>query len=55
MRTLPYHDDVPSFGDWGFLLAWRGPERESALRPRIAALERFPVETRSLTPSVFRA
>ncbi|RYG24283.1 hypothetical protein EON82_11310 [bacterium] len=29
LRTLPYHDNVPSFGDWGWILAnakgeWRG-------------------------------
>jgi spermidine synthase len=29
-RTTPYHVDVPSFGDWGFVLA--APERAPALR-----------------------
>jgi spermidine synthase len=31
--TRPYHVDVPSFGDWGFVLAARG-ERAPALRLR---------------------
>jgi len=29
-QTTPYHVDVPSFGDWGFLLA--SPQRAPALR-----------------------
>ena len=27
MRTTPYHVDVPSFGDWGFVLAAPGRRR----------------------------
>ncbi len=26
LAAVPYHVDVPSFGDWGFVLAQRGPE-----------------------------
>ncbi|MGA8114555.1 MAG: polyamine aminopropyltransferase [Actinocatenispora sp.] len=47
-RTTPYHVDVPTFGDWGYVLAQR--DRAPALRlsddvPRL----------RYLTPSVLRA
>jgi spermidine synthase len=49
----PYHDLVPTFGEWGWYLAWRDggadPER------RLQALERLPVETRYLTPELLRA
>ena len=54
-RTVPYHDNVPSFGDWGWVLAWSGGPSEGEMRERIAALREIPVRTRYLTPEVFRA
>ena len=52
-RTLPYHDNVPSFGDWGWILAWYDtPEME--IRARLASLRSLPVPTRYLTPAVVR-
>lgn len=33
LTVLPYHVDVPSFGDWGFLLATRDPDPELRLDP----------------------
>ncbi|MGI5220442.1 polyamine aminopropyltransferase [Nocardia sp. CA-290969] len=33
LNVLPYHVDVPSFGDWGFLLATRDPDPELRLDP----------------------
>ncbi|MCP2315629.1 spermidine synthase [Nocardia amikacinitolerans] len=33
LRTLPYHVDVPSFGDWGFVLATRDTEPRLRLDP----------------------
>jgi spermidine synthase len=45
--TLPYHVDVPSFGDWGFHLAARGREVEVELEP-------LP-DARFLDPDVFAA
>ena len=41
--TAPYHAYVPSFGEWGFVLA----AREGSLK----APERFDVPTRYLTPA----
>jgi spermidine synthase len=35
LRTTPYHVDVPSFGDWGFVLASRGG-RHPAGGPEVA-------------------
>ena len=52
-RTLPYHDNVPSFGDWGWILAWYDtPEME--IREKLARLRSLPVPTRYLTPEVVR-
>jgi spermidine synthase len=53
--VVPYHDLVPSFGSWGFLLATTGIESSDALRQRAAAIEAFPDDTRYLTPDVFRS
>ncbi|MBX4420776.1 spermidine synthase, partial [Mycobacterium tuberculosis] len=33
LRVLPYHVDVPSFGDWGFVLATRDVEPVLRLDP----------------------
>lgn len=46
LETAPYHTYVPSFGDWGFVLA--APRK---LRPATAAI---PVPTRYLTPALLR-
>jgi len=53
--VVPYHDDVPSFGSWGFLLATAGQDSSAALRARAAAVETFPDATRYLTPQVFHS
>ena len=56
--TLPYHDDVPSFGDWGWILAWeKGAESRDVLEA-VARLKGFRLpadELRYLTPERFRA
>lgn len=52
--TVPYHDNVPSFGDWGWFLAAKNKIPEAVLRERISRLREFPVETRYLTPEVLQ-
>lgn len=53
--TLPYHDNVPSFGDWGWILGWKKRAlTEEALRKRIASMDIKP-GTRYITPEVFRS
>jgi spermidine synthase len=47
--TTPYHVDVPSFGDWGFMLATPGPEA-----PILRLPSRLP-DLRYLTPAVLAA
>lgn len=56
LGTRPYHVDVPSFGDWGFVLAGRGRPPSLGLRPpgrlrfldgpALAAAAAFPVDQR---------
>lgn len=47
LRTLPYHVDVPSFGDWGFVLATRDAEPRLTLDP--------PAPLRSIDPTSLAA
>jgi spermidine synthase len=49
MTTVPYHVDVPSFGDWGFVLAHRESEP-----PALAIADSAP-DLRFLTPAVLDA
>lgn len=52
--TLPFHENVPSFGDWGWYLAWNPAIQTPKLMDKIAVLN-FSVQTRFLTPEVFRS
>lgn len=53
-RVMPYHQNVPSFGEWGWHLAWAGPETVDERRHQVDRLEAMPIETRYLTPDVLR-
>jgi spermidine synthase len=46
--TVPYHVDVPSFGDWGFVLAAAAPATPTLARPA-------PADLRFVTPDVLAA
>ena len=41
LRTTAYHVDVPSFGDWGFVLAARGAAPVPSVDPAVAQRLRF--------------
>jgi spermidine synthase len=51
--TLPTHDNVPSFGDWGWILA--APAHDEAwLRRGLERIAKLEVPTRYLTPDLLR-
>jgi len=52
--TLPYHENVPSFGDWGWYLCTRPTIDKNKLNDRIDTLK-FSVATQYLTPKVFQS
>ena len=56
LNVLPFHDNVPSFGEWGWWIGGRS-ERYSheTLRERIRTTSQLQVDTRYLTPAVLRA
>lgn len=47
-----YHDNVPSFGEWGWTIASKFGEKPSK---RLQTLDKFPVKTHWLTPELLNA
>ena len=47
-EALPYHDNVPSFGDWGWILAWNSGETADRALSRVMALEGLAADEESL-------
>ncbi len=53
LSTLPFHENVPSFGDWGWFLAWNPALGENQVTGQVHQLD-IPVPTRFITPEVFK-
>ncbi|MEH6450720.1 MAG: polyamine aminopropyltransferase [Oleispira sp.] len=51
-NVLPYRQNIPSFGDWGYYLAWTASEQPADLKKRLSNIEEFPVETAFITPEL---
>lgn len=51
---LPFHENVPSFGDWGWYLAWHPNIKKEKIMKRIKGLN-FDIPTRFITPQVFKS
>ena len=54
-RVLPYRQNIPSFGDWGFYLAWQDARTEDQIRQALDRVAGFSVDTAFLTPAAMRA
>ena len=56
LSAIPFHDNVPSFGEWGWWIGGR-QERYSAetIETRMRNTERFEVSTKYLTPALLKA
>ncbi len=54
LTILPFHENVPSFGDWGWYLAWHPNINQEKIEHKINQLT-FNVPTRFITPKVFKA
>jgi len=56
LTVIPFHDNVPSFGEWGW---WIGGKKEMIseenLRKKLASIEALEAATRYLTPTLIRA
>ena len=53
LAVTPYHENVPSFGDWGWFLGRHPKVKRNKLNKKIVKME-IPVDTRFLTPEVFK-
>lgn len=51
-RALPYHQNVPSFGEWGWHLAWLHGVSEAGMKQKLAQLKPLTIPTRYLTASL---
>jgi spermidine synthase len=54
-KVLPYRQNIPSFGDWGFHLAWLGSESIEQVLDRIRSVQNFEVATDFITPQLMAA
>lgn len=53
LKTLAFHENVPSFGDWGWYLAWHPSIKKEKILKKIDNLK-IKVPTRFITPKVFQ-
>jgi spermidine synthase len=51
-NVLPYRQNIPSFGDWGYYLAWTSEEKPIDLKKRLSQLKDFSVNTDFITPEL---
>ena len=54
LKTIAFHDNIPSFGDWGWYLAWNSDVSKNEMFARINNIDSFQVDTSYITPDVFR-
>jgi len=53
--SIPYHENVPSFGEWGWHLSWKAKAAPLAMKDRLRAVRELDVPTRFLTPELLHA
>lgn len=53
--AVPYHQNVPSFGEWGFHIAQPGAGKEASLVKRLRSIQELRVPTQFVTPHVIAA
>lgn len=53
--VLPYRQNIPSFGDWGYHLAWSAEQTPADIKNKLAAQTQFEVETDFITPELMMA
>ncbi len=54
-KVLPYRQNIPSFGDWGYYLAWIGTRSSEAVKLQLSSLAEFKVDTGFITPELLAA
>lgn len=54
-KILPYRQNIPSFGDWGFHLAWTSGVSEKSIKNNLKSVKNFTVDTDYVTPELMLA
>ena len=54
-NILPYRQNIPSFGDWGFHLAWTSGETQQTIKNTLKKVSNFSVKTDYVTPELMEA
>lgn len=54
-NILPYRQNIPSFGDWGFHLAWTSGDTEQTIKNSLKKVNNFSVKTDYVTPELMLA
>ncbi|MFK5913798.1 MAG: polyamine aminopropyltransferase [Woeseiaceae bacterium] len=54
-NILPYRQNIPSFGDWGFYLAWTSSLDKAKVKNKLSKITDFKVETDYVTPELMMA
>ena len=54
-KIIPYRQNIPSFGDWGFHLAWASGISKKTIKNNLKAVENFTVNTDYVTPELMLA
>lgn len=50
LNVIPYHQNIPSFGDWGYYIAWKGKYKEDNIQDYLSNLKEFKVDTAFINP-----
>ena len=54
--AVPYHDNVPAFGEWGWWIGGRDDfYQRDAISDKMEAIDRIFVKTRYITPALIKA
>jgi len=55
LKVIPYRQNIPAFGDWGYYLSWTSDESVADMKQKIQHVSKFQVETNFITPEVMVA
>jgi len=55
LNILPYHINVPSFGDWGYFVGWKNNDTKEDVMKRFNNVKAFDIETSYITPELMKA
>ena len=55
LKTIPYHVNVHSFGDWGYYMGWKNEKTKEEVLSKINSVNSLAIDTRYITPEVMKA